>query len=85
MIPHVLHSEGRSFGGRRLKIGVLGGGETAGRQLAENDLNSGAVSRTLLEAGVTMACGVLFMGQNMLLVLFFILLVVEALAGQQRP
>jgi hypothetical protein len=66
-------------------LGYVGGGETAGRQLAENDLSSGAVTRTLLEAGVTMACGVLLMRQNMLLVLFFTLLVVEALAGQQRP
>ncbi len=49
----------------------------AGRQLAENDLHSGAVSRTLLEAGVTMACGVLLMRQNTLLVLFLALLVVE--------
>jgi hypothetical protein len=31
-----------------------------------------------------MACGVLLMRQNMLLVLFLTLLVVEALAGQQR-
>jgi hypothetical protein len=83
MIPHVLRSEGRSFGGRPLKIGVRRWRKNPGRQLAENYLNSGAVSRTHLVAGVTMAYGVLLMRQNMLLVLLYFA-GCQALAGQRR-